>query len=88
VIVFVPITLGVPAVLVFVPPAMLFAPAALARRVQFATLVIGLAAVASVMLDGFVEFVLFMGDAALAAVHVLGMQSRRREREDCGQDCS
>jgi hypothetical protein len=88
VVVFVPIALGVPAVFVLVPPAMLFAPATLARGVQFAAFVIGLAAVASVMFNGFVELVLLMGDAALAAVGVLRVKPRRREHEDCCQDRS
>jgi hypothetical protein len=86
VVVFVPIALGVPAVCVFIPPAMLLAPATLARCMQLAAFVIGLSAIASMMFDGFVEFMFLMGDVALAAVDVLGVKSRRRERKDCGQE--
>jgi hypothetical protein len=88
VVVFVPIALGVPAVFVFIPPAMLLAPATLARCVQLAALVIGLAAIASMMFDGFVEFMFLVGDVALAAVDVLGVKSRHREGEDCGEQCA
>ena len=78
VIVFVPVTLGVPAVLVFVPPAMLFAPATFADFMELAALVIGLTAIASMALDGAVEFMFLVGDAALAAVDLVGVQPWRR----------
>jgi hypothetical protein len=86
--VFVPIAVGVPAVFMFIPPAMLLAPATLARRMQLPALVIGLATVASVMFNGFVQFMLLVGDPALAPVDVLGVKSGRREKEDCRQDCA
>jgi zinc transporter ZupT len=81
VVVLVPIALGAPAVLVFVPPAMLFTPATLASGMQFATLVICLAAVGPMSLDGVVEFMLGVSDSALATVDVLGMKPRRRGEE-------
>jgi hypothetical protein len=68
VIVLVPVVLLVPAALVLVPPAVMFAPAAFAGFMQFAALVVGLAAVPSVMLDGFVQLVFRMLDAALATL--------------------
>jgi hypothetical protein len=76
VIAIIPVVLGAPAMLVLIPPAMLLPPAALARFVQFAALVVGLAAVAPVAFDGFVQLVLGMSDATLAAVDVFGVRSR------------
>jgi len=51
VVVLVPIAVRVPAVVVFVPPLMPLTPATLPRVVQFTTLVICLAAVASVSVN-------------------------------------
>jgi hypothetical protein len=70
----VPVALGVPAVLVLVPPALAFSPAALAGFVEFAALVICLATVVSMFLDGLVEFVVGVGDPALTSVEVFGMK--------------
>jgi zinc transporter ZupT len=81
VIVFIPVAVGVPAVFVFVPPAVLFAPAAFAGCVQFVAFVIGLTAVASMALDGAMEFMFLVGDAALAAVDFVGVQPWRRSEE-------
>jgi len=75
VIVLVPIALGAPAVFVFVPPPMTFAPATLASRVQFTTLVICLGTMASMSLDSLVEIMLGMSDPALATVVVFGVKS-------------
>ena len=74
-IVVVPVALGVPAVFVLVPPAMILIPAALAGFVKFVALVVGLGAVASMSLDGFVELVVGVRDSALAVVVGLGMQA-------------
>src|SRR5258706_9454640 len=88
-VVLVPVVLGAPAVLVLVPPAMLLAPAALAGFVQFPTLVIGLPAVASVFLDGFVEFMLGVSHSTLTAVDVFGVQPRYSgEKQSCRQECT
>jgi hypothetical protein len=70
--------------LVLIPPAMLLPPAALARFVQFAALVVGLAAVAPVAFDGFVQLVLGMSDATLAAVDVFGVRSRHCAKQQNG----
>ena len=87
VVVLVPIAIGVPAVVVFIPPAMLLTPATLARVVQFTTLVICLSAVASMALDGLVEFMLCVDDSTLTAVDVFGVKSRHSaEKQGCGQD--
>jgi hypothetical protein len=76
VVVLVPIALRVPAVFVFIPPPVTFTPATLSRLVQFAALVVCLSAVASMFLDGFVEFMIGMSDPALAAVVVFGVKPR------------
>jgi len=83
----VPVVLGAPAVVVLVPPAMLLAPATLARFVKFTALVLCLAAVASMFLDGLVEFMVGMRDPALTAVDVFGVKPRRcAEEKDCAQE--
>ena len=79
VVVLVPVALGAPAVLVLIPPAVAFGPAVLAGFVEFAAFVICLATVASVFFDGLVEFVVGVGDAALASVDVFGMKGRSAE---------
>jgi hypothetical protein len=97
VVVFVPVALGAPAVFVFVPPLMEFAPAMLAGLAQFATFVIGLAAVASVFLDGLVEFMFGVLDATLTPfLAVFGVKARHggEKQNGCeygsrkyGRDC-
>jgi len=82
VIVVIPITIGVPAVAIFVPPTMAFVPAAFPRLTQFVPRVIGLAAVPTVMLDGFVQPVICLDDAALATAVVVGAGSGRSGEGD------
>ena len=67
-IVIIPIAIGVPAMTVFIPPAMVGIPAAFSLRTQFVAPVIGLSAVGAMMLDGFVQFVIVIGGDALAIV--------------------
>jgi hypothetical protein len=87
VIVFVPVAVGAPSALVFIPPAMLLAPATLPCFVQFAALVTCLVAVASMFLNGLMEFMFRMRDPPLTAVDVFGVNSGRcTEEKDCGQD--
>ncbi len=89
VVVLVPIVFGAPAVLVFVPPAMLLAPATLASFVQFATLVIGLPAMATMFLDGLVEFMVGMSDSTLTAVDVFRVKPwHSGEKHSCGENCT
>jgi hypothetical protein len=87
VVVLVPIAVGPPAVLVFIPPAMLLAPASFSRRTKFAAFVIGLPAVAPMLLDGLVEFMIGMSHAALATVDVFCLKfghcgERQSRRQD------
>jgi hypothetical protein len=65
-----------PAVLVFIPPLMAFAPTSLTRGVQFAPLVISLAAVAPMVFDGVVQLMLGVHNTPLASVDVFGMNAR------------
>ena len=74
-IVLVPIAVPVPAVLVFIPPLMPLTPATFSRIVQFTTLVICLFAVASMFLNGLVEFMFRMSDPALTLVGVFCLES-------------
>ena len=76
----VPVAIGVPAVAIFIPPTMAFAPAALPRLTQFMTPVVGLPAVPSVALGSFVQLVVGPGDAALAIV-TIGRQRAGSARE-------
>jgi len=76
VVVLVPIALGMPAVLVFIPPPMPLTPATLAHVVEFATLVVGLLAVASVLLDCLVEFMFRVRHPPLTSVEVFCVKPR------------
>jgi len=78
VIVVVPIAFCVPAVLVFIPPPVSLAPATLAGRVEFVTLVICSFAVASVSFDRTMQLVLLVDDAALTSIHIF------RLKRQCG----
>jgi hypothetical protein len=71
VIVVIPIAIGMPAVAVFVPPAMALIPAAFACFVQIASRTIRLPTVPAVMFHGFVEFVVRLENAPLAAAVVI-----------------
>src|SRR5260370_9281194 len=68
----IPIAIGMPAAAVFVPPAVPFSPATFPRLMQFVPGVVRLSAVPAVMLDGFVESVVRLGDAALASIVIIG----------------
>ena len=79
VIVVIPVALGAPTVTVFIPPAMIAGVAILASFVQLMASVFGLAALASMMLDGFMEAMIRFGDAPLAIV--IGAQTRSAGEE-------
>ena len=84
-VVLIPVTLGVPAVLMLVPPAVTFTPAAFANGVQFTALVVGVSAVAAIAFDGLVKVMLRVDDTALTAVVVFGVKSWDSDEESCGQ---
>src|SRR2546421_2223937 len=81
VIVVIPIAFGMPAVAVFVPPAVPLIPTVLPRFVQFVPSVVRLSAVPTVMLHGFVKFVVRLGDAALATI--VAFSGRPRRSREC-----
>ena len=80
VIVVVPIMLGAPAMAVFIPPAMAVFPAPGTRFGKLMAILGGLRAVPTMMLGGFMEFVIGAGDAPLAVV-VRAQRGRAREEE-------
>jgi len=82
----IPIAVGVPAVTILIPPAMAAGVAILACFVQLMASGVGLAAFASVMLDGFVETMVRPRNALLAII--IGAQTRRRGEEQKSRKCS
>jgi hypothetical protein len=79
VIVVIPIAFRVPAVAVFVPPTMALGPAAFPRFTQFEARTTRLLALPTVMLHGFMKFVVRLGDAALATMVVIRKSTRRSD---------
>jgi hypothetical protein len=65
----VPVVLLVPTMFILAPPAMMLTPAALARFVEFVTLVLGPPAVASVALDGLMQLMVGVCDPSLAILY-------------------
>jgi hypothetical protein len=65
-VVIIPIALGVPAPLMFIPPAMVGAPAALTGCAEIVTGALGLPTLIAMMSNGLVEFVIGVDNAALA----------------------
>src|SRR6266446_8276130 len=90
VIVIVPITVAVPAAAVFIPPTMALSPAAFPRLMQFMPCMVRLPAVPAMMLEGFMQLVICLGDASLAPIVVIvATECARRSGEgqhsdDCG----
>ena len=76
----VPVAISMPAVAVFVPPTMSLTPAAFSRLAQFVPRTIRLLAVPTMVLDGFVQFVIRLDDAALTAGVVIGACTRRSSK--------
>jgi len=68
VIVVIPIAIGAPAVAVFIPPAMAVFPTPGARFSELMAILCSLRTIPTMMLGGFVEFVIRTGDAPLAVV--------------------
>jgi hypothetical protein len=87
VIVIVPITVAVPAAAVFIPPTMALSPAAFPRLMQFMARMVRLPAVPAMMLDGFMQLVICLGDAPLAPVVVIVATECARHRTE-SQHCS
>jgi hypothetical protein len=84
----IPITVGMPAVAVFVPPTVPLVPAAFPRFAQFVPRMVRLPAVPAVIFDSFVQPVVRLGDAALATIIVIGGCPRRsREGQHSQKRC-
>jgi len=81
VIVVVPVAIRVPAMGVFVPPAMAVIPAELTRCLKFVTPMVSLLAVPAVVFDGLVEFMVGMHGAFLAFIFAGGRARRTNKRE-------
>jgi hypothetical protein len=67
-IVVVPIMLGMPSMLVFIPPSMIGLPATLTQFVQIPAAMLSLFTPVAMMLDGFVQSVIGLCDTPLAVV--------------------
>src|ERR1700737_1182926 len=76
VIVIIPVALGAPTMLVFIPPTMIVAPAVVARLAQFASRMVRLLAFAPMALDRFMEMMIRLRDSLLATI-ASGAQTRR-----------
>ena len=78
VVVIVPITIGVPAVPIFIPPAVVVFIAVGAGFPEFVPPVFGFRALHAVVLDGFMKFMVCLGDALLT---ILVRADNRRGHE-------
>jgi hypothetical protein len=84
----VPITIMMPAVLMFIPPLVALSPTPLASCAQLVTPVIRLAAVRPVVLDSFMELALGTHGTPGAIVWVGGGTGRTRKQErETQRDC-
>jgi hypothetical protein len=84
-VVLIPIAIGMPAMLVFVPPSMIGVPAAFARFVQLVAPTFSLLTLIAVMLDRFVKLVIGPGDASLAVI--IGEQVRSACKHEKADQC-
>jgi hypothetical protein len=75
VVMIVPVALGAPTMLVFIPPAVIVVPAVVARFAQLVPSFVRLLALGPMMLDGFMEVTICLGDSLLAIV-VTGAHTR------------
>ena len=81
VIVVVPVAIRTPTVAVFVPPAMAVFPAPGARFGKLMAILRGLRAVPTMMLGGFMEFMINAGDAPLAIVVIRTQRGGARKQQ-------
>jgi len=85
VVVVIPIAIGMPAMSIFVPPAVPPAPAVFACFMQVVSCAIRLPAVPAVVFDGFVQSMVRFGDTPLAITVLIGGRPRHRERQHANQ---
>jgi hypothetical protein len=79
----VPVPLRVPAMLIFVPPAMPAGPAALARLAQLMASMLRLLALVPVMFNGFMQTVIGAGNAMLTIVVRAQARGSGKKQESC-----
>jgi hypothetical protein len=84
-IIVIPITFRMPAMLVFIPPFMFGIPAALARFVQLFAPMLSLLTLLAMMLDRFVQLVIGLRNASLAVV--IGAQVRSTCKQEKASQC-
>ena len=88
----IPIAIRAPAVAVFIPPAMVMFPTPGARFGKLMAIFYSLRAVPAMMLGGFMEFVIRVGDAPLAVVvrvQWCGAREKKRGAQgSCGKKCA
>jgi hypothetical protein len=84
-VVVIPVAIGVPTVIVFIPPAVIRRPAVLASLSQIVARVVCLPAVPAVVLNGFVEFVICFRQPMLALGLVRSYARRAGEDQNCSQ---
>ena len=83
----VPVAVGVPAALVFIPPAVIGGVTVFASLAQLVARVRGLPAVPAVMFDGLVKAVVGSGDAVLTLILIRACVRRGGEKQhssECG----
>src|SRR2546423_8487151 len=76
-----PVALRAPAAFIFIPPAMVGRPAMLASLAKLRALVLSLAAAIAVAFNGFMEFMVVLGNALLALVLIGTKVGRGEEHE-------
>jgi len=88
VVVVIPVTISVPAMVIFAPPAMAMLPAIFASFVKFTTVFGGFWAVPAVVFYSFVKMVIGPCDTFLAVI-VIGAQCRcTKGEEKCRKGCT
>jgi hypothetical protein len=81
----IPIAIGVPAAVVFIPPPMVGAPAIFSNLVQFVARVLGLLAIPAVVFHGLVQPVIRPRQSPLAIPFVRTDLGRACEQQESGE---
>jgi hypothetical protein len=76
-----PIVFRLPAMILAVPPLMVFIPAALTLGVQVSPAIVGLATVVAMVMDGMVEICFGFFDGMLAFFAIIRVKTGRRRQE-------
>ena|SRR5580704_16561062 len=86
VVVIVPISVRMPASLIWIPPSVIRVPASFADFPEFVTRVLSLLAFVAMIFDGFVQIVISPGDTLLAIISTDLLCSRQHQKpsQQCG----